>query len=71
VGSLFINAMQSVVFFIGFVFCTFGVIGGYKMYSGELPPVHFPMADEPGDTEMLLATKKAGSVPITPDVFHS
>ena len=71
VGSLFINAMQSVVYFIGMVFCTGGAFVGYKMYTGQLAPVSFPMADEPGDTEMLLAEKKAGSVPITPDVFHS
>jgi len=71
VGSLFINAMQSVVYFIGMVFCTGGAFVGYKMYTGQLAPVSFPMADEPGDTEMLLADKKAGSVPITPDVFHS
>jgi hypothetical protein len=71
VGSLFINAMQSVVYFIGMVFCTGGAFVGYKMYTGQVSPMAFPMADEPGDTEMLLAKSGKADVPITPDVFHS
>jgi hypothetical protein len=73
VGSLFINAMQSVVYFIGIIFCTGGAFVGYKMYSTGSAPLNFPMADEP-ELEMkgrLLTSSGKANVPITPDVFHS
>lgn len=73
VGSLFINAMQSVVYFVGIVFCTGGAFVGYRMFKTGAVPVAFPMADEP-DMEMsdrLLAKDGKANVPITPDVFTS
>jgi len=73
VGSLFITAMQSVVYFVGIVFCTGGAFLGFKMYKTGAMPVAFPMADEP-EVEMadrLLTSTGKANVPITPDVFTS
>jgi hypothetical protein len=72
-GSLFINAMQAIVYFVGLVFCTGGAFLGFKMYNGEAPPMTFPMADEP-DLEAkssLLTQSGRANVPVTPDVFTS
>lgn len=33
VGSLFINAMESVVYFVGIVFCTGGAFVAYKVVA--------------------------------------
>jgi len=71
VGSLFINAMQSVVYFVGIVFCSGGAFVGYKMFTGGSAPIAFPLADEPGDMEMLITKPGKANVPITPDVFTS
>jgi hypothetical protein len=70
-GSLFINAMQAIVYFVGIVFCTGGCFIGFKMYQGEAPPMAFPMADEPDESKDRLIVSGRANVPVTPDVFHS
>jgi len=71
-GSLFINAMQSIVYFLGIVFCTGGAFIGYKMYKTGSAPVYFPEAEEDVESKSTLLDKKGmANVPITPDVFHS
>jgi len=75
VGSLFINAMQAIVYFVGFVFCSGGAFVGYKMLTGDAAGAFaaFPDATESasgkdGAKDRLLSAGKA-AVPITPDDF--
>jgi len=72
VGSLFINAMQSIVYFIGLVFCSGGAYLAFKMYRDGDAGLNFPMADEPElETRDRLVVGGKANVPITPDVFTS
>jgi hypothetical protein len=66
-GSIFINAMQSIVYLVGIVFCCGGLFMGYSMYKTGSSPVSFPMADEPEALEMMIPKKSL--IPITPDVI--
>ena len=40
-GSIFINAMQSIVYLVGIVFCCGGLFMGYSMYKTGSSPVLF------------------------------
>jgi hypothetical protein len=67
-GSIFINAMQSIVYLAGIIFCSGGLFIGYQMYKTGNSPVAFPVSDGPDQMEMMIP-KKAGQIPITPDII--
>ena len=68
-GSIFINAMQSIVYLVGLIFCSGGLFVGYTMYKTGNSPLNFPLSNDAESLEMMIPKKSAGAIPITPDVI--
>ena len=64
-GSIFINAMQSIVYLVGLIFCSGGLFVGYTVQDRQLP-LNFPLSNDAESLEMMIPKKSSRRHPDHP-----